>query len=90
MTESLEPFNDCNPIFIDEIICATLLPTIAADIPATFTILFIPFVITDAINNDLVPLLILSCVCCCSLCIINHLYFLLFLEKLYAPSYAFV
>lgn len=53
--ESLEPFNDCNPIFIDEIICATLLPTIEADIPATFTILFITFVITDAINNDLVP-----------------------------------
>nr|WP_016926454.1 hypothetical protein [Rickettsia conorii] len=49
MTESLEPFNDCNPIFIDEIICATLLPTIAADIPATFTILFITFVITDSI-----------------------------------------
>ncbi|WP_162465266.1 hypothetical protein [Rickettsia conorii] len=69
MTDSLEPFNDCNPIFIDEIICATLLPTIAADIPATFTILFITFVITDAINNDLVPLLLLSFVCCCSLCI---------------------
>ncbi|MCX4084133.1 hypothetical protein N7281_04630 [Rickettsia hoogstraalii] len=41
-------------LYFDEIICATPPPIIAADTPATFTILLIPFVITDAINNDLV------------------------------------